>query len=94
MNIEKTDILPYALMLLAGGSVGTGSSLLTSQQAQHEHPAIIKVIKIVQYELELDTVVLRLDAMDRNGVPKDDRNYRLFTQIQADLTSRLKDLEQ
>jgi len=64
--MDKQSILLYAVLLLAGGGVSTGSSFLTGHQP-HTHPEIIQEIREVEYEAEIFKLSVKLETMDEQG---------------------------
>lgn len=71
--MEMKDAYPMIIAGLLGTTGGGGVS--TYLQSSHMHPEIIKEIREVEYEMEIDRTNLMLAAMETAGVARDSAQY-------------------
>jgi len=79
------ETMPYLLVAsLIGTGGGTGVSQLINQ---HDHPEIIREIREVQYDAEIEKLTVRLETIDKNSASYKVAEAQLvkFTQMKIGL---------
>ena len=91
MELNKDSLPALAIAALLGTS--GGSSLSTYLQSSHLHPEIIREIREVEYEMEIERTNLKLADMEDRLVPRDSAEYIATTSKLTHFNQLLQDLK-